>query len=225
MSKRLMVAAGVISALVFFISQGAAQTSTGRIAGVITDETGGVLPAVQVTVRNTATGAARNFASDEKGRYAAPELVPGPYEITATMTGFGTVVRQGITLSVGQEATINLTMKVGTVNEQVTAIGEAPLVNTTTSGVSSVIEERRITEMPLNGRDFSQLALVQPGALSVRTAAASDASKGFGTRISMSGSRPMETGWLLDGTNVNSVGNFGTPGSASDIVMGGGRSP
>ena len=159
-----------------------AQTSSARITGVITDESGAVLPGVQVAVRNSATGVQRTFTSDERGRYVAPELVPGPYEITASMTGFGTLVRSGITLTVGQEAAINLAMKVGAVSEQVTVTGDAPLVDTSSSSVSGVVEEKRITDLPLNGRDFSQLALVQPGVFSVRNSE-SGASKGFGTRI------------------------------------------
>jgi hypothetical protein len=197
-----------------------AQTSTARITGLVTDETGAVLPGVQVVVHNVETGASRNITSNDRGRYVAPDLQPGSYEITATMAGFDTLVRSGVTLAVGDDVPINLAMRVGSVTTQVTVTGEAPLVNTTSSGVSGVVEERRITDLPLNGRDFGQLALVQPGALDVRTAAAGDSSKGFGTRLSLSGSRPMDTGYSLDGTNVNSVGNFATPGSAAGVVLG-----
>ena len=196
-----------------------AQTNAARVSGVVTDETAAVLPGVQLTIRNVETGAARTAFSNQVGRYVAPELPPGSYEITATMTGFETLVRSGITLTVAQDAVINLRMQVGSVSTQVTVTGEAPLVDTTTSGVSGVVEERRITELPLNGRDFSQLALVQPAALSVRTAT-EGASKGFGTRLSLGGSRPMDTGWSLDGTNVNSTGNFATPGSAAGGILG-----
>jgi hypothetical protein len=197
-----------------------AQTSTARVTGLVSDETGAVLPAVQVVVHNVATGATRNITSNERGRYVAAELPPGSYEITATMTGFDTLVRSGITLTVGQDALINLAMRVGSITQQVTVTGEAPLVNTTSSGVSGVVDEQRLANLPLNGRDFGQLALGQPGALNVRTAASADASKGFGTRVSLSGSRPMDTGWSLDGTNINSVGNFATPGSAAGVILG-----
>jgi hypothetical protein len=138
----------------------------------------------------------------------------------ATLEGFDTLVRSGITLAVGDDVAINLTMQVGSITQQVTVTGEAPLVNTTSSGVSGVVEERRITDLPLNGRDFGRLAVVQPGALNVRTAAGGDASKGYGTRLSLTGSRPMDTGYSLDGTNVNSVGNFATPGSSGGGVLG-----
>ena len=202
-----------------FTSLATAQTSTAKISGVITDESGGVLPGGQVTVRNSETGVQRTFTADEKGRYIAPDLVPGPYEVTATATGFETLVRRGITLTVGQDANINLTMKVGAVTEQVSVTAEAPLVDTSSSSVSGVVEEKRITDLPLNGRDFSQLALVQPGVLSIRNSDVG-ASKGFGTRIAIAGSRVDQTGWLLDGTNMKSVANFGTPGSATGVMMG-----
>ncbi|MCZ6750966.1 MAG: TonB-dependent receptor, partial [Acidobacteria bacterium] len=153
-------------------------------------------------------------------RYVAAELPPGPYEFTATMTGFDTLVRSGITLTVGANIALNMTMQVGSVSTQVTVTGEAPLVNTTTAGVSGVVEEFRITELPLNGRDFGQLALVGTNALEVRTARGGSAAKGYGTRLALSGSRPQDTGWTLDGTSVNSVGNFGTPGSSSGTILG-----
>jgi carboxypeptidase family protein/TonB-dependent receptor-like protein len=219
MFRRFAQCVCVVAAGLWLASAAMAQTSA-RISGLVTDETGAVLPGVQITVKNVATGISRSLATNDRGRYVVPDLQPGPYEVTATMSGFETLVRSGITLAVGDDAPINMMMKVGAVTTAVTVTGEAPLVNTTSSGVSGVVEEKRITELPLNGRDFGQLALVQPGALDVRTAAAGDSSKGFGTRLSLSGSRPMDTGYSLDGTNVNSVGNFATPGSAAGVVLG-----
>ena len=172
-----------------------------------------------MTVSNGETGFTRIVVTDERGRYVAPQLPPGPYQVTATMTGFETLLRKGITLEVGQEATLNLSLRVGAVTEQVTVVGEAPLVNTSGSSVSGVVEEKRIVDLPLNGRDFTQLALVQPGVFSARNTD-STASKGYGTRISMAGSRPDQTAWLLDGTNIKSNSNFGTPGSAAGVILG-----
>ncbi|MCH8268978.1 MAG: carboxypeptidase regulatory-like domain-containing protein, partial [Acidobacteria bacterium] len=172
----------------------AQTTSTARVAGVISDESGAVLPSVQIVVRNVETGVTRSITSNDTGRYVAAELPPGPYEFTATMTGFDTLVRSGITLTVGANVALNLTMQVGSVSTQVTVTGEAPLVNTTTAGVSGVVEEFRITELPLNGRDFGQLALVGTNAVEVRTARSGSAAKGYGTRLALSGSRPQDTG-------------------------------
>ncbi|MSO20032.1 MAG: TonB-dependent receptor [Acidobacteria bacterium] len=196
-----------------------AQSSTAIISGVVADGSGAIIPSVQVAARNVETGRQRTGVADAAGRYSIPELTPGPYEITVSHTGFETLVRQGITLTVGQEARINLTMRLGAISQQVTITEQAPLVDTSSSGVSGVVEEKRITELPLNGRDFSQLALVQPGVLSVRNAN-SGATRGFGAVLALAGSRPSETGWTLDGTNVTSVGTFSTPGSAGGGVLG-----
>lgn len=221
MFRRLLPAVFILMSCLLYSSAIMAQTtSTARIAGVINDETNAVLPDVHVVVRNLETGATRNVTSNQLGRYVAAELLPGLYEITATKTGFNTLVRSGLTLTVGDNIALDLTMQVGSVAQQVTVTGEAPLVNTTTAGVSGVVEERRITELPLNGRDFGQLATVSPAALDVRTAAEGSAAKGYGTRVALSGSRPQDTGWTLDGTSVNSVGNFGTPGSSSGTILG-----
>src|ERR1017187_6169800 len=139
MFRRYLVGICLVSVVVGLSSFAMAQTSTARISGTVTDESGGVLPAVQVTVRNSETGVQRNYSTDERGRYVAPELVPGRYEVTATMTGFETMVRTGITLTVGQEAAINLSLKVGAVTEQISVTGEAPLVDTSSSSVSGVV--------------------------------------------------------------------------------------
>ncbi len=196
-----------------------AQTTTATLSGLITDQSGAVLPGVQVTVVNSATGVQRSLTTDAGGRFVAPQLPPGSYDVTASMAGFSRLVRQGITLTVGQDAKLTLSMEVGTVAEQVTVTGEAPLLNTSSSAVAGVVEEQRIQELPLNGRDFSQLPLVQPGVTAVRNGDTT-VSKGYGTRVSMGGSRPDQTAWLLDGTNIKSMSNFGTPGSAAGVMLG-----
>ena len=219
MRRKLILAVCAVTIPFVFGLLSLAQTTTARLSGTVTDETGGVVPGAQVTVSNASTGAQRAVTTDERGRFTVPQLAPGPYQVTVSMAGFETLVRSGITLTVGQEANITLAMKVGAVSEQVTVTGEAPLVDTSGSSVSGLVEEKRIVELPLNGRDFTQLALVQPAVLALRNTD-SVVQKGFGARISMAGSRPDQTGWLLDGTNVKSMSNFGTPGSASSLLLG-----
>jgi hypothetical protein len=215
-SSWFRIVAGIVLSLMFGM---AARAQNATLTGTVSDESGAMMPGVEITVSNTETGIKRTTTSDAQGRWNVPSLNPGTYEVSTTLTGFDTMVRQGITLTVGQVVNLPLTMKVGSVQEQVTVTGDAPLVDVSTSNVSGVVEERRIQELPLNGRDFSQLALVQPGAVSVR-GSDQGASKGFGTRVALAGSRADQTGWQLDGTNINSVGNFGTPGSASGVMMG-----
>jgi hypothetical protein len=196
-----------------------AQTTTATLSGTVTDESGAVLPGAQITVTNTATGVRRSVTTDSAGRFVASQLPSGPYEVTATLTGFETLLRRGITLAVGQEPSLNPAMKVGAVSEQVEVTADAPLVDTNSSAVAGLVEEKRIEELPLNGRDFSQLPLVQPGVSAVRNGDVT-VSKGYGARIVMGGSRPDQTAWLLDGTNIKSTSNFGTPGSAAGIMLG-----
>lgn len=133
-----------------------AQTTTARISGVVSDASGGVIPGARVIIANIETGVRRSAVTDEQGRFVVPQLPPGFYETTVIMTGFETLVHKAVTLTVGQEASFNLTMTVGAVTQQTTVVGEAPLVDTSTSTVSGVVEARRITELPLNGRDFTQ---------------------------------------------------------------------
>ena len=137
------------------------------------------------------------------------------------MDGFETLVRSGMTLAVGQQANLTLAMQVGAVTQQVTITGEAPIVETTQSAVAGVVDEKRIADLPLNGRDFTQLALIEPSVVSVRNAASGSVTNGFGTKLSVAEfARPDQTGWLLDGMNIRGTSQFGTPGSAGGGIMG-----
>ena len=213
---RMLVLLGVVSAGAIMAH---AQAVTASLTGTVKDGTGAVLPAAQVVVRNTDTGVSRSVNADETGNFRVADLKPGPYEVTVTAAGFQTLVRSGITLLVGQLANLPLTLNVGAVAEQVTVTGELPLINTTGSAVSGVVEQERIESLPLNGRDFSQLPLIQPGVAAVRNGDVV-VSKGYGARLAMGGSRPDQTAWLVDGTNINSPSNFGTPGSAAGVMLG-----
>lgn len=219
MRSTLMVMAGIAALLFAIDTPVIAQMTTATLSGMVTDETAAVLPGAQVTVVNRETGNRRAVTTDAEGRFVLSQLAPGPYEVTATISGFDTLRRIGITLAIGQEATVKLVMKVGTMTQQVEVTGEAPLVNATSSSVSGVVEEKRIEELPLNGRDFSQLPLIQPGVSAIRNGDVT-VSKGYGTRISMGGSRPDQTAWLLDGTNIHNLSNFGTPASSAGVMLG-----
>lgn len=201
------------------VSLGFGQSTMATLSGLATDQTGAVLPGVQVTITNTETGVERSLTSDAGGRFLAAELPPGLYQVKATMAGFQTLVRSGIRLAVGQQAQLTMAMQVGSVNEQVTVMAEAPLVNTNSSAVAGVVNEERIEELPLNGRDFSQLPLVEAGVAAIRNGDVT-VTKGFGSRIAMGGSRPDQTAWLLDGSNLHSPSNFGTPGSSAGLMLG-----
>src|SRR2546425_1921365 len=142
-----------------------AQTSTATILGVVKDTSGALVPGVSITIKHTDTGLTRTAISRESGDYNVPLLPVGAYEITTAMPGFKQQVRSGINLAVGQQAVINLTLEVGAIAEQVTVTEEAPLVNTTLSSTSGLITAQQIRELPLNGRSFDQLLVLNVGVV------------------------------------------------------------
>ena len=197
-----------------------AQVNTGTISGVVQDPTGAVIAGAMVTVKNVDTGIVRTLTSDAGGRYIAPVLPVGNYEVTAQQSGFQTEVRSGIDLTVGREELINLTLKVGQISDKVTITAEAPLVEATTSAMSSLVDERTIRDLPLNGRSYDQLALLQPGVVTMGAGQASNAFDfGEGTRFSVTGSRGYANSFMLDGTDINDHAN-GTPGGAAGTNLG-----
>src|ERR1051326_8394834 len=152
------------SAIVLLIALGTsglfAQTSTATIVGVVRDTSGALIPGVTINVKHIDSGATRTVLSSETGNYSAQSLPVGPYEITTTMPGFKQEVRRGINLVVGQEAVIDLTLEVGANAEQVTVSEEAPLVNTTLASTSGLISEAQVKDLPLNGRSFDNLLIL-----------------------------------------------------------------
>src|SRR6267378_3140027 len=197
-----------------------AQVTTGTISGVVQDPTGAVIPGVTVTAKNLGTGTARTITTDEGGRYTAPNLTLGDYEVQAQLPGFQTEVRSGITLTVGRTAVVNLVLKVGQISDRVTITEEAPLVESTTSAMSSLVDARTIRDLPLNGRSWDNLALLQPGVVSVGAGQASAAFDfGTGTRFNVNGSRAYANSFMLDGTDINDHAN-GTPGGAAGTNLG-----
>ena len=142
-----------------------AQQTTGTISGVVKDETGAVLPGVEVTSRNTGTEATRTAISDDEGRYRLPQLAPGEYELRAELAGFQTAVLQNISLSVGQTAVLGVTLQVGEISEQVVVSAEVALVDTTSGSVSALVDTNQIRDLPLNARSFVELAALQEGVI------------------------------------------------------------
>ena len=198
-----------------------AQLTGATISGVVEDATGARVPGVSIEVRNVETGVNRTTTTDDQGRYSAPNLISGPYQVTASLSGFQTAVRSGITLSIGREAVVNLELQVGAVVEQVEVTGEAPLVNTTTAAVGELVNEQEILELPLNGRSFEQLALLEPGVIFARGSSSDPgAGRGAGGRkISIAGTRPEYTTFRLDGADLIDA-RAKTPGSAAGVSLG-----
>ena len=195
-----------------------AQTTTGSILGTVTDETGGVLPGVEVTLTNTDTGISRTVVSGDEGTYRAPNLSLGNYEVEAALAGFQTSVRSGIQLTVGREAVVNLRLSIGEISERVVVEGEAALVETTSPVLTGLVDERKIVDLPLNGRSFTQLALIQAGVGYLKAGPQSQTGN-TGEKISISGTRLTETAFLLDGVDIRGH-RQGTPTSEAGVLLG-----
>src|SRR5437867_2391068 len=197
-----------------------AQTSTATILGTVKDASGALVPGVSITVKHNESGLTRTVVSGEQGSYTLPLLPVGAYEITTMMPGFKQVVRSGINLVVGQEAVVDLTLEVGAPVEQVTVNEEAPLVNTTTASTSGVITEQQVKELPLNGRSFDNLILLNAG---VSNATSNTLDGGAWNMFSVAGKRPETNRYTINGVDWvggSATGQFITPNGASRQLLG-----
>lgn len=171
---------------------------TAQITGRVVDVTGAVVPGVAVAVSNVATGAERNVTSNSDGYYAVPLLLPGQYKIGVQREGFKSVVRSGIVLAVDQRAELDFVLEVGGVAEKIEVHADAPQLNTVESSQGQVIENKRIVELPLNGRNYNDLALLSAGTVQPLSSARF---AGF----SSGGMRDTQNNFLLDGVDNNPV--------------------
>src|SRR5213594_2177573 len=189
-----------------------AQTQ-GEITGVVRDSSGAVVPGATVTVTNPATNASRTAISNEAGVYNFPALQPGMYNIKVEIGGFRTVTRNDVELQVQQTARIDFTLQVGAVTEVVEVIGGTTLMTTENATVGTVIENKRIVDLPLNGRNFLQLVSLSPnvsfGFSSPGQAGARQGGSRATQNISLSGQRSMFNRFTLDGVENTDV-NFNT---------------
>lgn len=199
-----------------------AQAVGATLSGTITDSSGAVVPKASITLQNTATGVTRATVTNEAGVYSAPNVQPGDYAVTATAQGFATESAK-ITLTVGAQQTLNMTLQVGTSTQSVEITGEAPTINLVESTLGGLNEETQIKELPLNGRSWSDLANLQPGVYSIHeqasTAARDRYTRGYGQQLSISGARPQQNNYRMDGVSINDPTN-GAPGSLLGGNMG-----
>lgn len=176
-----------------------------RIAGTVTDSTGGVVAGAVVTLTHSATSQVHTMTTPTSGGYTFLDVAPGSYSLGVKADGFKLFNQSGIGVQVGHAVTLNVTMELGSVNESVTILGEAPLVNTQTSTVQHTVDSKRITELPLNGRNVLQLQSLLPGVVSWGSAGQ------FGhvnPVFVVNGARSLMVNYVLDGaTNVNSFWN------------------
>lgn len=193
-----------------------AQVTGGTISGTVTDATGGAIPRVEVTIINTATGVATTATTSPEGFYSVPNLLPGPYQVTAKNPGFSTAIVNGVTLTVGAQQAVNISLKVGETSQQVEVSASAVAIDLVSSSISAVVAGPTVRELPLNGRSWTDLAQLQPGLNNVTTqppATSTDrASRGWGAILSISGGRGTSNNYRLNGISLNDSFNA-APGS------------
>ncbi len=217
MPTRLMLVFGTIASVLWSVTVNA-QSVSGSIQGTIVDAATSAVPGVAIVIRNVDTGDMRELVSDENGRYHAPSLPSGEYAVRVSLTGFQSIERTGIRLTVGQHAVINMALETGAIAETITVTADAPRIDLTSGSISGLVSEQQIRDLPLNGRSFQQLALLQTG-VQAALASGNDVIGGRTPKISINGARPEQNNFLLDGTDINNVYNK-TPGSAAGVLLG-----
>jgi len=178
-----------------FAGESSAQVAGGTVSGRVTDPSGAILPGASVSITNVATSIVTSSSTNTDGFYSVANLLPGTYRIVVALAGFSEEIASGITVSVGSQVTVNLQMKLGSVNESLEVTGAATLVDTKSSTLSGVVGERAIRDLPLNGRDWTQLATLEPGVATVRSQmglSSERGQRGLGTQMTISGGRPQQ---------------------------------
>jgi Carboxypeptidase regulatory-like domain/TonB dependent receptor-like, beta-barrel len=181
-----------------------AQQETATITGTVRDASGAVVPGATVTVVNVETNISARTQSGEDGAYVIPSLRPGDYSVTVESTGFQKTVRTGVTLQVAQVARVDIALQPGQLTDAVEVVGRTPLLDAMTSSRGAVIDQKKIVELPLNGRDYNQLALLSPGVLPGTPRLASVNFKGV---LNVNGNRTFNNVFLLDGVDNISYSN------------------
>ncbi|MEX2300567.1 MAG: TonB-dependent receptor [Bryobacterales bacterium] len=218
-SKFALHAAMVLLSLPALLAPRAvAQTAGGTVLGSVRDQQGASIPAAAVVVTNVATGISRDLVTNENGAYRAVNLQPGPYDVVFQSNGFATAVRRNINLTVGAEIVVDVEMQLASVSETVEVVAAEAVVDLSTATVSRNVGGTTIRELPLNGRDWTQLATLQPGTASIGSGGGGSRG-GSGVKLTVSGARPTENNFRLDGISVNDASNT-TPASILGTNLG-----
>jgi hypothetical protein len=173
-------------------TEASAQLQTGTLTGTVKDESGGLLPGVSITVKNVANGQTRTVTTNETGRYQVIALQPGQYSLDAQLQGFATVSRSGVTVNVGSEIDVDLTMKIASLSESLTVTGEAPLVQSTKTDLSNIVTQQTLENLPSRQKQYLDFTLLMPAT----TQAVSTVQ---GTGAVIGGARSKEGALLIDG--------------------------
>ena len=190
-----------------------AQGSTSAtVLGTVTDSSGAVIPNAAVQVKNVETGRAQQAPADAQGRYTIADLPVGNYEAQASAQGFQTLVRRGITLTVGAQTVVDFSLPVGQSQQTVTVEANVTQVDTVSTAVGAYVEQKQINDLPLNGRNFTDLVTLAPGVSGGSQIGNGGANLLYGleNNFSVSGARSEGQAYLLDNTDIQGFWNHGS---------------
>jgi Carboxypeptidase regulatory-like domain len=194
------------------------------LSGKVTDPSGAAVAGAAVTVKNLETGAVRTATTGEAGRYEVFALPIGQYQVRVSKAGFAGGVRTGIRLTVDEEATVDVALRLGPVSQQITVNSDAPLVSVTTANVSGLVGEQQVKNLPLNGRSYDLLLSLNPGIVnftSEKTGGIGISNSTSGNNFAVSGNRPQQNLFLLNGVEYSGAAeNNMTPGGPSQQLLG-----
>ena len=216
-AKRTISGLGVVFGLLLLSFPVFSQGSFGRILGIVTDQSGGVIADATITITDKDRGVARTLTTDEAGEYNAPTLLPGTYTVRVEAKGFQTIERQNVVLQVGQEVRVDLTPQPGEQAQTVTVTESLPLVETTNATLGGTLNNAEIGDMPLNGRNYQNLVALRPGIV--------QQPGGGPWTQSTNGVRPDETVWMVDGVinenfyDARPVANMPSPFSDGASIL------
>ncbi len=216
---------GVLLVLLALCPAVLAQGTGGTLSGTVTDSAQHAVPGAEVTILNNATGQARKLVSNERGYYSAANLPPGSYEVTVSAPGFKITLHKNLLIEVGQELMVDTQLQVGDVKETVQVTAEPSAVNSSSSTLSNVVTGQVVRDLPINGRDWTLLAALEPGVhtieaqLSIAGGGNTRANRGYGTQLTIGGNRPQQNNYRLDGISINDYSGGG-PGNVIGSALG-----
>ena len=218
----LIPALGCLLLLSFEPSARAQVSAT--LSGTVTDQSGAVISGAAIIARNEDTRAIRKTTSDSAGRYQFSALPIGHYELRANQSGFAQEIRTGINLVIGQDARVDLSLRLGTSSQQVTVTADAALVNVTAADISGLVGERQVKDLPLNGRSYDELLTLSPGVVNFtaeKTGGIGVSNSTVGNNFAVSGNRPQQNLYLLNGIEFTGAAeNNMQPGGTSQELLG-----
>ena len=217
-----LVAVATLGLLVRSLS---AQVAGGALTGSVTDPSGNAVPNAQVTIAEKSRNAVREVATDQNGLYNVPNLNPGTYELRVSAPGFATLVQNNVVIDVATEAVVNLQLQLGSTKTMIEVTATPPAVEGATSAITAVVGGTTVRQLPLNGRDWTSLAALEPGVSVVRTQNSANqltinrTNRGLGTQMTINGNRPQQNNYRLDGVSINDQFG-GSPGSSLGQTIG-----